>query len=240
MVDPIYAVKCLQRGFERYKRYSKIDAEIKVSNSTVSFYVKKPSMEKGRNARVSNHHPNIQNFANPNDKPWLSENISIEFIQPKSKADKKTYKSRVYQNAEGTIQPFDVTTFQYNSDILEHADISCIFNGVIRFLNGEGYTDPFRGTPKAAKVISRHSHIKPYKHKSILSTNITVDKNGNNQPSYGPGADYVTESYIYSGTYKSPHVKTDMHPIRLTESDFLNIISESVKQVLREIYYNED
>ena len=70
MISPQYGVKCLQLGFERYKRYSKLPIMIKVSQSSVSFYVQKPSMPKGKKARVSDHHPNLQNFTNNGDEPW--------------------------------------------------------------------------------------------------------------------------------------------------------------------------
>ena len=117
MVNPQYAVKCLHLGFDRYKRYCKLPITIKVSKSTVSFYVKKPSTPKGYDARVSDHHPNLQHYTDNGDEPWLNDNVSIEFIVPYSREDIKPYRARVEQNASGTIQPFDVTTYQYDSTL---------------------------------------------------------------------------------------------------------------------------
>ena len=127
MIEPRYAINCLKLGFERYKRYSKLPIEIKVSNSTASFYVKKPDEGKGKNARVSNHHPNLQNYADSRNTPWLMDNVSIEFIVPESEADLKRYRARVRQNAEGSIKPFDVTTYQYDPTLIEPNDMYAIF-----------------------------------------------------------------------------------------------------------------
>ena len=73
MIDPKYGVKCLRLGFDRYRRYSKLPVSITVSGATVSFYVKKPSMPKGKNTRVSDHHPNIQHYTDNGKQPWLFE-----------------------------------------------------------------------------------------------------------------------------------------------------------------------
>ena len=51
----------------------------------------------------------MQNYPKGGREPWLSDNISIEFIVPHSDEDKKKVRPRVRQNASGTIRPFDVT-----------------------------------------------------------------------------------------------------------------------------------
>ena len=162
MIDAQYAVDCLRQGFERYIRYKKIDATIDVGPNYVSFYVKDvDNAGKQYMARTSTHHLKMQRIADK-DEPWKGENISIAFITPKSKQDSQV-RATVRQNAQGTIQPFDITTYQYNSTILNESDLSNIFHSIVSFLNGRGYTDPFQGTPKKAKVLQRHSNIKPYK-----------------------------------------------------------------------------
>ena len=176
MIDPKYGVRCLKVGFQRYRRYCKLPVSIELSPNTVSFYLKKPLEERGKNARVSNHHLSMERYAEKNE-PWLSDNVSIEFIVPNSEEDKEKLRARVYQNAEGSIKPFDVTTYQYVSNVIEPNDIIDIFKAIIVFLNGGGYQDPFESNPKkAANVLPRHSNIKPYK---PMSTNISVDKDGN-------------------------------------------------------------
>ena len=56
MINPLYGVKYLKLGFDRYIRYSEIEATIRCSDSSVSFYVDKGDGTKPTNARASNHH----------------------------------------------------------------------------------------------------------------------------------------------------------------------------------------
>ena len=60
MIDPLYGVKCLKLGFDRYIRYSKIGATIRCSNTSASFYVDKGDGTKPANARTSNHYVTTQ------------------------------------------------------------------------------------------------------------------------------------------------------------------------------------
>ena len=114
MIDPLYGVKCLKLGFYRYIRYSKIEATIRCSHTSASFYVDKGDGTRPTNARTSNHHPNLQNYPKGGRTPWFYDNISIEFIVPHSEEDKKRVRPRVRQNISGTIKPFNVTIYQHN------------------------------------------------------------------------------------------------------------------------------
>ena len=182
MIDPKYAANCLKRGFQRYIRYSKINASIDSEPYRVSFYVKDyDKAGKQYLARSSDHHLKMQRMADK-DEPWKGDNVSIDFIVPDSEQDKKKLRARVEQNASGTIQPFDVTTYQYDSTLIDPTDITTIFKAIIVFLNGGGYTDPFIGTPKQAKVLPRHSNIKPHRGSAsstplTCSRNISIDEN---------------------------------------------------------------
>lgn len=236
MIKPKYGVKCLHLGFDRYKKYCKLPVTVKPSSTTISFYVEKPSSPKGKNARVSNHHPNIQHYTDDGRQPWLTDNVSIEFIVPRSKEDKKRYRARVEQNASGTIQPFDVTTYQYDSTLIDPTDITTIFKAIIVFLNGGGYTDPFIGTPKQAKVLPRHSNIKPHRG-SASSTPLTCSRN------IGIDDTYLNEMTIYClgdiiplNENKQYRTNTNMNKklIRLIEDDLHKIVKESVNRVLKE------
>lgn len=164
MITPAYAVTCLKLGFERYIRYSKIPARMKCSNTTISFYVDKKDTESGKpaNARVSNHHPNMENYTKGGNSPWENDNVSIEFIVPKS-ADDVPARARVRQNSRGTIIPFGVGIYQYDPSVLDGKDLSEIFKAVAVFLNGNGYSDPFSGTQKEAIFRPMSAHIKPLK-----------------------------------------------------------------------------
>lgn len=241
MIDSKYAVDCLRQGFERYIRYKKIDATIDIGSNYVSFYVKDfDNTGKQYMARTSTHHLKMQRIADK-DKPWKGDNISIAFITPKSKQDSQV-RATVRQNAQGTIQPFDITTYQYNNTILDESDLSDIFHSIVSFLNGQGYSDPFKGTAKQAKVISRHSNIKPYK-VPATHTNISIDSNNNNRitTKNGYGADYVSESkdiYNNNDIKTENYMRNNKRTIRLTESDLHRVIRESVKRVLREGEYD--
>ena len=243
MIDSKYAVDCLRQGFERYIRYKKIDATIDIGSNYVSFYVKDfDNTGKQYMARTSTHHLKMQRIADK-DEPWKGDNISIAFITPKSKQDSQV-RATVRQNAQGTIQPFDITTYQYNNTILDESDLSDIFHSIVSFLNGQGYSDPFKGTAKQAKVLSRHSNIKPYK-VPATHTNISIDSNNNNRitTKNGYGADYVSESkdiYNNNDIKTENYMRNNKRTIRLTESDLHRVIKESVKRVLNENDYPFD
>ena len=211
MIESQYGVNCLKIGFERYKNTNKLPISMDISQNTVSFYLKKPIEKDRKLARISNHHPSLQKIANKN-QPWLSENISIEFIVPSSEEDLKTCKARVYQNSENSIKQFNITIYQYNSTLLEPQDLKNIFNALVNFFQGIGYNDPFKGTTKEAKVIPRHSNIKPRKQR--LDCNISVNKNGN----------YISES-----------INTSFKMIRLTETQFKRMLTECITKILKEI-----
>ena len=235
MVNPQYAVKCLHLGFDRYKMYCKLPITIKVSKSTVSFYVKKPSTPKGYDARVSDYHQNLQHYTDNGDEPWLNDNVSIEFIVPYSREDIKPYRARVEQNASGTIQPFDITTYQYDSTLIGPTDITTIFKAIIVFLNGGGYTDPFIGTPKRAKALPRHSNIKPHRGSAsstplTCSRNISIDENYLNEMTI-----YCLGDIIPLNENKQYNKKRNMkQTIKLRESELKRLIAESVKKALNE------
>lgn len=64
MIDPKNATNCLKRGFQRYIRYSKINASIDSEPYRVSFYVKDyDKVGKQYLARSSDHHLKMQRMA---------------------------------------------------------------------------------------------------------------------------------------------------------------------------------
>lgn len=231
MIKAKYAISCLKQGFQRYIRHKKIDATIECSSNTVSFYVKDfDTSKKQYLARASDHHLKMQRIADK-DEPWKGDNISIAFIAPKTLQDTRI-RSRVTQNSLGTIQPFSVTTYQYNNKLLDENDLGNIFHSIESFLNGNGYTDPFKGTPKAAKVIPRNANIKPHKPPKT-PTNISVDNNGNYNAAtkQGHGADYTIENKQYK---TENNMRNNKRTIRLTENRLRGMVQEVVKHVLRE------
>ena len=240
MIDPKYAANCLKRGFQRYIRYSKINASIDSEPYRVSFYVKDyDKAGKQYLARSSDHHLKMQRMADK-DEPWKGDNVSIDFIVPDSEQDKKKLRARVEQNASGTIQPFDVTTYQYDSTLIDPTDITIIFKAIIVFLNGGGYTDPFIGTPKQAKTLPRHSNIKPHRG-STSSTTLTCSRN------IGIDDNYLNEMTIYClgdiiplNENKQYNKNRNMkQTIKLKESDLKRMIAESIRGTLKESNGND-
>ena len=231
MIETLYAVNFLKGHLQRFINYNRINATIDCGDNYISFYAKDSDGNKQYLARGSNHHLRMQNMADK-DEPWKGENISIEFITPKSKQDSKV-RATVQQNHYGGIKPFDVTIYQYNNIILDERDLTQIFRALITFLNGSGFIDPFKNTTKKAQVIPRTSNIKPYKEPPKKARNISVDNDGNYVSANAWGADYISES---NNIYKyNCNRNMNKKLIRLTESDLHRIVRESVNKVLNEI-----
>lgn len=241
MIDTLYAVNCLKQGFQRYIRYTKINATIDCGDNYVSFYVKDfNSTGKQFLARSSNHHLRMQHIADK-DEPWKGDNISIVFITPNSSQDSRIRK-RVNQNIHGSIKPFSVTTYQYDNMILDKKDLSQIFHTIISFLNGNGYTDPFANTPKAAKVIPLTANIKPYKEKHP-ARNISIDKDGNYVSANSWGADFVSESRMHNiirETIEDFINEESMDGLLNIINEYLNDVNEYVQPFGLTVSFNND
>lgn len=228
MIEALYAVNFLKGHLQRFKKYNRINVTINCGDNYVSFYAIDNNSNKQYLTRGSNHHLRMQHLADKNE-PWNGDNISIEFIAQNSPQD-TVVRARVYQKPYGGIKPFDVTIYQYDNTILDERDLSQIFRSILSFLNGNGYNDPFKGTPKAAKVMPRTANIKPYKEPTRNSRNISVNKDGNYVSANSDGADYVSEN-----KYNKQYTNMNKKVIRLTESDIHRIVKESVNKVLNEI-----
>jgi len=192
MINPLNAVNCLKRGFKRYVRYNLINANIECGPNYVSFYVKDTdNTGKQYLTRTSDHHVKFQRVADK-DNPWKGVNISIVFKTQNSRRNSKI-NTKVVRHSDEYIEPFDITTYRYNSTVLAQSDLSDIFRAILSFLSGNGYTDPFAGTPKAARVIPKNAKIK-----FDTKVNGNFDSSGNSVGSKrgGYGADYVSESII--------------------------------------------
>lgn len=227
MIDTTYAVNCLKQGFQRYIMSNRINATIDCGDNYVSFYVNNVN-GKQYIARGSDHHLKMQHLADK-DKPWNGDNISIVFITPNSPQDIRI-RGRVRQTHYGSIKPFSVTTYKYDNTILDERDLHQIFNAILSFLNGNGYTDPFAKTPKAASVIPINANIKPYKEPTRKARNISVDKDGNYVSANAWGADYVSESSNNNRINSNRNM--NKKAIQLTEEDLHNIVENVVSNML--------
>ena len=230
MIEPKYAVRCLKLGLERYIRYQKLNATINCSNSTISIYVNGTSTP--TNARISNHHPNIQNYPRQGNKtPWLQQNISIDFIVPNSNND-TVIRARVQQNSGGTIQPFTVSIYQYDANVIGPNDLIDIFKALLLFLNGKGYTDPFAGTPKAAIPKPRTSHIKPYRPPRNVSGTTIGSGTTVNQGT-------ITEEYLERMSRMClKEIYEKKNTMIISETDLKIVISECIRDVLSDAMNN--
>lgn len=233
MINPKYAVKCLKLEFLRYQRYRKLPISVEVSNNTISFYAKNRTMEKGKNARVSNHHLSMGRFAEKNE-PWLCDNISIVFIVPGSPQDKHL-RPRLYQNAEGSIKEFDVKTYPYNPNLLEQNDLSVIFQAIAKYLESGVYDGPFKSTDKEATPMPRHSNIKPYKGRAKKLGEVIARLDNALLTEIGQ---FCVSQYLLLNEDNQKYCNINMKPnkkvVRLTESKLKQMIAESVREVLRE------
>lgn len=190
MINPINAVNSLKRGFKRYIRYNLINAKIECGPNYVSFYVKDTdNTGKQYLTRTSDHQVKFQHIADK-DSPWKGDNISIVFRTPQHKRKDKI-QTKVIKHSDEYIEPFSITTYQYDNTILVPSDVSNIFRAILSFLSGNGYTDPFARTPKAAKVIPKNAKIK-----FDTKVNGNFDGNSIGAKNGGYGADYVSESII--------------------------------------------
>lgn len=116
--------------------------------------------------------------------------------------------------------------------MIEATDITEIFKAIVVFLNGGGYTDPFEGTPKKAKIIPRTANIKP----RTTSTSVTTEGRVHNLSTLNEGK--LNEiAYLCLGDIiieKNKSNKMNKNRIRLTESQLHRIINESVKNIVNE------
>ena len=232
MIQASAATDYIATELNKLIQANQINGKLDKSKSSVSIYLrtKDPNNPPPKYFRGSDHHITHASLLLNKWKPWNSINISIEFNEPRYKANgkrkKNVWKQEVFQNEKGTIQPFDVDVYEYTAANLDEPDIPIIFEAIKNFVFTGSYTDPFANNPqKAAKYTHSPALIIPR-----VSTNISVDKNGNYIRANGDGVDYISEN-------KNINCNRNMNKklIRLTESDLHRIVRESVNKVLNEI-----
>lgn len=183
MISAVSAITYIEGELKRLKANGKLFGTIHMSKSSLSVYIntKLPTPTPQKSVRSSNHHPNLQNMVTNGHEPWNTTNISIEFFEPIRQANGKIKQNRlrttVFQNTKGTIQPFDVTVYEYQAKLLDYSDIPIIFNEIISFINTNTFINPLSGTPKEAKVLTRTAKVVSKKTKNSSSSNMSTSQN---------------------------------------------------------------
>lgn len=156
----------------------------------------------------------MQHMAQGSNQPWNTVNIGIEFYEPVKLPDGSIKNNRFYtnvlQNASGTVQPFSIIVYEYEAAKLDYSDIPQIFKALLSFVTTQQFIDPFKGTPKAAKVLQRTAKIIPRKQKT--QTNTTSSSSVNQVPTF-------VQTSTQPNTFSSPTI---------TESTLRKIIRESL------------
>ena len=215
-----------------------LNATYNQSENTISFYVNDISIGERPllTLRVSDHRPTYQKYIRPDVPPpssGIDTNVSIEFYKPKYNKNDKVIDNKVnykvsVRYCENDIVPFVINSYNYKPELLNETDVDDIYKAILAWIYGginAMYKDPFENTDKAAIPQAREAVFR-----NKISTNISVDKDGNYVSANGDGVDYISEN-------KKLNRNRNMNKklIRLTESDLHRIVKESVNRVLNEI-----
>lgn len=230
MIQASSATKYIADELDKLKQSGQLNGKLTRSVSSISIYLrsKDPNNPPSKYFRSSDHHPTHRNLLHNNWKPWNSINISIEFAETRYNANGKRlvnkWNDTVKQDAKGTVQPFSIDVYEYKASMLEDSDIPTIFSAIKTFALTGTYTDPFAGTPQAAKHTRRPAKIKPFKRgtasaNTATSNTVKTTSSANTSPS----AKTMTES-----TKKERGNK----PIKVTRDELVSIVKDCVEKFL--------
>ena len=240
MIDAVKAIEKIKIHLKTQIDNGTLNGTYQESTTSISFYVYKTpnTTEPLLTLRVTDHRPDLQKYIRPNaPRPSIepNTNMSIEFYIPKmdvrGNIKQNKYRNKVLSPSNiSVVQPFSVSSYNYDSRKLDIGDDDIILNAVMDWVqNSHGkypYKDPFENTPKAAKELTKTAKVSIIG-KNAVDTNIS---NGNY------GADYVSESRNNNKTDKNESkIMSKKNTIRLTESDLKRVISESVKNIISEL-----
>lgn len=174
MIDPAVAIEKIKNALKSEIDSGRLNGTYTESDKTISLYVYKTETETDPllTFRVTDHRPIMQKYIRSNaPRPSTQDNtnMSVEFYIPKYEPDgtKKQNKFRNNVVSPKTIEevkPFSISSFNYDSRILDQGDDEYILNSIIDWLhNSRGnypYKDPFKDTPKAANVLTKTAKVK--------------------------------------------------------------------------------
>ncbi len=134
------------------------------SSDSIYFVIEPNNKNKMKFARISNHHPNMSNYKNPNDcynisaTPHKHGNISIEFFSNMYDKSKVEPIKIGFNNSFG----FEVETYVYDISKLTENDITKIINEFEKWSIATTYVpfkDPLANTKKSAILLKGKSEL---------------------------------------------------------------------------------
>ena len=145
MIQADSAITYIEGELKKLQANGQLSGKIHKSKSSISVYIdtKKPTPTPQKSVRSSNHHPNFQNMVTNGHEPWNTTNISVEFYEPivlpNGKIRQNRLRTSVFQNTKGTVQPFDVTIYEYQAKLLDYQDIPSIFKEIVSFISNNTF-----------------------------------------------------------------------------------------------------
>ncbi len=174
MIDPILAIEKIKNALKAEIDSGRLNGTYSESDKTISLYIYKTETETDPllSFRVTDHRPIMQKYIRPGaPRPSTQDNtnMSVEFYIPRYEPDGTKKQNKFRNNVVSPItiekvKPFSISSFNYDSRILEQGDDDCILKSIIDWLhNSRGnypYKDPFENTPKAANVLTKTAKVK--------------------------------------------------------------------------------
>lgn len=180
MINSEYAIWSIWHELEVYFQKLGLPNEMYPSDEGESIYV----YVKDKHIRGSNHHGHMSNMKDRGKEPWFTDNLTIEFTEPRYYEDKfnpdgtpKMKRNRhhksVRQEENGRVKPYSSLIVEYTSANLNQEDIPNICESVLYFIKTGVYYDPYEEDElKHAEVYTIDANIKPH----ISKENNVVDE----------------------------------------------------------------
>lgn len=170
MIDGHNAILTIKNNLKALIDNGTINAKYNESDTSVSFYIN--DIDNGVTSiltlRLSDHDPSLGDYVSNSDArfmPWDTENISVEFYVPMINPDGKKQRNRpntltiIPHKLRDTARPFKVKIYEYKPLLLDQSDVPVIYNALLQYVQGNGFTDPLEGTPKEAKQKETESKL---------------------------------------------------------------------------------
>ena len=162
MIDAHNALLVYKNNLKSLIDGGSINATYEESDTTISFYIN--DIDNGTKQiltlRLSDHDPNLDNYisnGNAVHMPWDTKNLSVELYVPQLlpngsvRRNRASTKVRIPFKLRKIARPFKVKIFEYQPMLLDQSDVPAIYDALLQYVQGNGFTDPLAGTPKEAK-----------------------------------------------------------------------------------------
>lgn len=247
MITAEYAIDTIKSRLIQLIDSGQLNAKYNDIDDSISFYVNKIDIGIAvplLTLRISDHHPKLKHYTDGHREPWKSYNISIEFYEPKYDSDgevqQNPFKRRVQVPLNSDANYFTVIAYEYKPQNLETEDVDAIYNAIMEYVQGDGYTDPFiNDRLKKAKRYIRTSILKFRRDNSYGRWFSEINAERNKQDGWGNATQAEINWWKNKNIGENKDIKqyTNMSKkmIRLTESDLHKIVKESVNRIINEI-----